>query len=96
MNQSRKAAVPKSKVRKKSDYIAPSRSAGATAVKQSAPSPQWYPYVMGALLVIGLLWIATYYIAGERFALMVSLGGWNFAIGFAFLIAGLLLAVRWR
>ena len=88
--------MPKSKVRKKSDYIAPNRAAGATAVKQAAPSPQWYPYVMGALLLIGLLWIATYYIAGERFSFMVHLSGWNFAIGFGFLVAGLLMGVRWR
>ena len=89
--------MPKSKVRKKTEYSAPSRaSGGASAIKATAASPQWYPYVMGLVLVVGLLWIATYYIAGDRIPIMVHLGAWNFAVGFAFLITGLLMSVRWR
>lgn len=89
--------MPKSKVRKKSEYVAPGRpGGGASALKHVAPSPQWYPYVMGAVLLIGLVWISTYYIAGDRIPAMVTLGGWNFAVGFAFLVVGLLMGVRWR
>ena len=34
--------------------------------------------------------------AGESVPLMSSLGSWNFAVGFAFLVVGLGMAVRWR
>lgn len=89
--------MPKSKVRKQNEYVAPSRSVGgASAVKQAAPSPQWYPIVFIAIMLFGLAWIAVYYIAGDRIPFMVSMGSWNFLVGFAALVIGLLLAARWR
>ncbi len=89
--------MPKSKVRKKTEYAVPSRSGGgATAIKAAAPSPQWYPFVFVAIMLFGLAWIAVYYIAGDRIPFMVSMGSWNFLVGFAALVIGLLLAARWR
>jgi hypothetical protein len=90
--------VPKSKVRKKTSYTPSPGSASATATggKLAKPSPRWYPGVMAAFLVIGLAWIVVYYMAGESVPLMSSLGSWNFAVGFGFLVVGLGLAVRWK
>jgi hypothetical protein len=90
--------VPKSKVRKKSAYTPPetvlqSRSAQARVAK---PSPRWFAPVMVALMLIGLLWIVVYYVAGDRIPLMVSLSAWNFAIGFGAMVAGLVMSMRWR
>jgi hypothetical protein len=86
--------VPKSKVRKKPD--APLRAPTATpAGRQLAPSPTWYPIVMAALLIIGLAWIVTYYIAPST-PLVTDLGAWNFAVGFGIMLLGLVMAVRWR
>jgi len=90
--------VPKSKVRKKSVYtppegVLPSRAARAKAAE---PSPRWYAIVMVALMLIGLLWIVVYYVAGDSIPLMVSLGAWNFAIGFGAMVAGLIMSMRWR
>ncbi|WP_138757175.1 cell division protein CrgA [Modestobacter altitudinis] len=90
--------MPKSKVRKKSVYtppegVLPSRAARARAVE---PSPRWYAVLMVALMLIGLLWIVVYYVAGDRIGFMVSLGAWNFAIGFGAMVAGLVLSMRWR
>jgi hypothetical protein len=94
--------VPKSKVRKKTSYqpspVAGPRG-GATssgATKIAKPSPPWYPVVMAAFLLIGLAYIVVYYMAAESIPFMNSLGSWNFAVGFGFLIVGLGLAVRWR
>ena len=42
---------------------------------------------MVALMVIGLLWIVVYYVAGDRIPFMVSLSAWNFAIGFGAMVA---------
>jgi hypothetical protein len=91
--------VPKSKVRKKTSY-SPSPATGpgssASSAKMMKPSPSWYPIVMAALLLIGLAYIVVYYMAGDSIPLMRSLGNWNFAVGFGFLIVGLGLAVGWR
>ena len=88
--------MPKSKVRKKSDYTPPSQVQGRSSIKQNAPSASWYPIVMIIVLLIGLAWISVYYIAGERVPVMSTLGSWNFAVGFGFMVAGLVMAVRWR
>ena len=90
--------MPKSKVRKKPSYAAPVAGAGTLTGtgKQVKPSPTWYPITMVALLVIGLAYIVVYYISGEDIPGMQDLGSWNFGVGFVFLIAGLIMAVRWR
>ena len=86
--------MPKSRVRKKPD--APLRApTAAPAGRQLAPSPSWYPIVMAALLLIGLAWIVTYYIAPNT-PLISDLGAWNFAVGFGIMLLGLGMAVRWR
>jgi hypothetical protein len=90
--------VPKSKVRKKTSYT-PSPAAmsgGAATGRLAKPSPRWYPGVMAGFLILGLAWIVVYYMAGESVPVMNSLGSWNFAVGFAFLVVGLGMAVRWR
>jgi Cell division protein CrgA len=90
--------VPKSRVRKKTVYTPPPEvmPSAATVRKKKGPSPTWYPALIGVLLVLGLAYIVTNYLAGDRVPVMKSLGGWNFAVGFGLLIAGLGLAVRWR
>jgi hypothetical protein len=96
-SEAREGEVPKSKVRKKSDYIAPSSlSSNTPTARQMAPSANWYPILMLVVLIIGLAWISVYYIAGERIPVMQDLGAWNFAVGFGFMVTGLLMAVRWR
>jgi len=90
--------VPKSKVRKKSVYtppvgVLPSRAAQARAAE---PSPRWYAVLMVALMVVGLLWIVVYYVAGDRIGFMTALSGWNFAIGFGAMVIGLVMSMRWR
>ena len=90
--------MPKSKVRKKSVYTPPegvlqSRSAAARAVQ---PSPRWYAPLMVTLMVLGLLWIVVYYVAGDRIPFMVSLSAWNLAIGFGAMVLGLVMSMRWR
>jgi uncharacterized BrkB/YihY/UPF0761 family membrane protein len=88
--------VPKSKVRKKSEYTPPSRVLAGSSAKQAAPSASWYPIAMVVVLVIGLAWISVYYIAGDRVPVMDTIGAGNFLVGFGFMIAGLIMAVRWR
>jgi cytochrome c biogenesis protein ResB len=89
--------VPKSKVRKKTEHVSKvSSSSLAPSVKALAPSPSWYPIVMVAVLVIGLAWIAVYYIAGDRVPVIQDIGAWNFMVAFGIMMVGLIMAVRWR
>lgn len=52
--------VPESKGRDKPTYTPP-RSANRPTQQ---PNPRWYAPVMVTLMVLGLLWVATYYISG--------------------------------
>ena len=82
--------MPKSRVRRKAVYSPPPRSARAKV------SPPWLAPVMVACLVIGLAWIALFYITNGTLAGMSALGDWNMVIGFALIIAGVVLATQWR
>jgi hypothetical protein len=87
--------VPKSKVRKKSVYTPP-EGAQSGQPRALQPSPRWYAPVMVALMLLGLLWIVVFYVAGDRIPFMASLDVWNFAIGFGLMVAGLIMSMRWR
>jgi predicted lipid-binding transport protein (Tim44 family) len=93
--------VPKSKVRKKPSVQA-SRSAAAAAAasapraKVAGPSSPTYIGIMLGLMLLGLFWLVVYYLWGGDIGFMASIGGWNFAIGFALMIAGLVMTMRWR
>ncbi len=90
--------MPKSKVRKKTDRVAkvPSSSSATPTARALAPSPTWYPIVMVGVLLVGLAWIAVYYIAGERVPVIKDIGAWNFMVAFGIMMVGLVMAVRWR
>ncbi|MFW3171537.1 cell division protein CrgA [Geodermatophilus sp. CPCC 206100] len=90
--------MPKSKVRKKSVYTPPSGTmpAGTPAARAVQPSPRWYAPLMVTLMVLGLLWIVVFYVAGDRIGFLSSIGPWNFAIGFGLMVAGLVMSMRWR
>jgi Cell division protein CrgA len=81
--------VPKSRVRKKAVYTPPPRSS------KSKVSPPWLAPTMVACLVIGLAWIATFYISGQNLPIS-ALSQWNLVIGFALIVGGVMLATRWR
>ena len=90
--------MPKSRVRKRAVYTPPTDvlPSSTRTARKKAPSPTWYPVVMLALMVLGLAYIAVYYLAGERVPVMRDIDAWNFAIGFGLMVSGLFMAVRWR
>ncbi|MGO9079399.1 MAG: cell division protein CrgA [Streptosporangiaceae bacterium] len=81
--------VPKSRVRSKAVYTPPPRSA------KSKVSPRWLAPFMVSCLVIGLAWIATFYISNESLPIS-AMGSWNLVVGFAFIISGVIASTRWH
>jgi hypothetical protein len=51
---------------------------------------------MLACLLIGLAWIALFYVTGGDTPLQSAIGNWNLAIGFALIIGGVMLSTKWR
>ncbi len=90
--------MPKSKVRKKSVYTPPQGALPSSGARTqvAAPSPRWYAPVMVTLMILGLVWIVVFYVAGQDIPFMASLNSWNFAIGFGAMVAGLVMSMRWR
>lgn len=89
--------MPVSKTRKKKQ----SRHEAAAAASAQTPvfiGPKpWLAPLMVSLLVIGLLWIVVFYLAGDRIGFMQSIGNLgNVLIGFGFIGAGFALSTKWR
>jgi len=47
-------------------------------------------------LLLGLAWIAVFYVTGGTLPGQRKLGDWNLVVGFVVIIAGLGLATKWR
>ncbi len=88
--------MPKSRVRKKTAvHVAPSDRRTPVKVK-AGPSHPVYLTVMFGVMLLGLTWLVVNYLAGDKIGIMADLGAWNFLIGFALLVIGLLMTMRWR
>jgi hypothetical protein len=81
--------VPKSRVRSKAVYTPPPRSAKAKV------SPRWLAPTMLASLIVGLVWIVTFYVSQQKLPIS-ALNSWNLVVGFAFLVGGVVLSTRWH
>jgi len=93
--------MPKSKVRKKSDFTVSEVSRTPGKVK-AGPSSVWFVALFCGLMLIGLIWLMVFQLAATGpdapsfLSWMAALGPWNYAVAFAFMISGLLLTMRWR
>ncbi len=83
--------MPKSRVRKKPVYTPPPSRSPKRAV-----SPPWLAPTMIACFVIGLIWISLYYVTQSDMPVIRTLGGWNLVGGFTLIVAGVVLATKWR
>ncbi|NLS10795.1 cell division protein CrgA [Nesterenkonia sp. MY13] len=57
--------------------------------------PTWYKVTMFGLMIIGLLWVITYYITSGQLPLSMA-GGWNIIIGFGVAMVGFFMTMKWR
>lgn len=84
--------MPESKGRSKASYTPPNRPPASA----QGPNPRWFVPVMLGLMIIGLLWVVTFYISGVHQYPVPQLGRWNLGIGFGFMLAGFMMTTRWR
>ncbi len=75
--------------RKTATYTSPT---GQQTIK---PNPRWFLPVLVGLLLLGLIWLVTFYITQGAFP-VEAWGNWNILIGFTFFVAGLIMSTRWR
>ncbi|GAA2945729.1 cell division protein CrgA [Streptomyces enissocaesilis] len=86
--------MPKSRIRKKSDFTPPPPAAKqATSIKLTNRS--WVAPVMLALFLIGLAWIVVFYVT-EGGLPVESLENWNIVVGFGFIAAGFGVSTQWK
>lgn len=62
---------------------------------QRIGNPAWFVPVMLGLMLIGLVWVVTFYITQEQYPVQ-SWGRWNLGGGFAFILAGFAMTTRWK
>jgi Cell division protein CrgA len=82
--------VPKSRVRSKAVYTPPPRSS------KSKVSPRWLVPTMLGCLLVGLIWIALFYVTSGSTPVQSAIGDWNVVVGFGFIITGVVLSTKWH
>lgn len=83
--------MPRSRRRNKDEFTPTGQSE-----KRPGASGRWVAPTMVTLLLLGLVWIVVYYIAGSDIPLMRDLGGWNLVIGMGLITGGFITATQWK
>jgi hypothetical protein len=67
---------------------------------EDLPNPVWFKPVMFGFMLLGLVWIITYYVTSAQFPLGAgtpfNLENWNILIGFGIAMVGFMMSTRWK
>ncbi|MGB7426147.1 MAG: cell division protein CrgA [Ornithinimicrobium sp.] len=63
--------------------------------KQSVGNPEWFVPVMSTLMIVGVLWVATFYISAGVLPIE-AIGYGNLGVGMGLIMAGFVMATRWK
>jgi hypothetical protein len=66
-----------------------------TSARHDTPNPVWFKPIMFGFMLIGLLWIITFYVSAAAFPIP-GIGASNILIGFGLMFVGFLMTTRWR
>lgn len=61
----------------------------------ASPTPLWYRVIMFSLMILGILWIMTFYISSSVYPIP-GIGSWNIVIGVGLMMVGMLMTTRWH
>ena len=87
--------MPESRSRSRRGFTPPPTS-DKTARRSRGAASRYIAPAMCTCWIIGLLWIVTFYVAGDRIGLLSSLGNWNLLIGMGLIALGFVFATRWE
>lgn len=88
-NPAKRDAAKRDSVRKTASYTS---TPGAQTIK---PNARWFVPAMVTVLLVGLAWLVTFYLSSGTYP-VTAWGYWNLGVGFAILVAGLIMSTRWR
>ena len=78
----------------------PKAPKAVTPNTQDSPNPAWFKPVMFGFMLLGLVWIITYYVTSAQFPLGAgtpwNLENWNILIGFGIAMVGFMMSTRWK
>ena len=78
----------------------PSKAAKSEGDAGESLNPVWFKPVMFGFMIVGLLWIITYYVTSAQFPLgagtPLNVGNWNILIGFGIAMVGFMMTTRWK
>ena len=84
--------MPESKGRAKPTHTPPPQR---RPKKATMANPPWFVPVMLGLMLVGLLWVVTFYITAGGYPIP-GINYWNLIIGFGLMISGFMMTTRWR
>ena len=64
------------------------------SIKGTKSNPRWFVPLFCILMVIGLIWVVTYYLTSTY--PIPNIGAWNLLIGFVIIMIGFLMTMWWR
>lgn len=89
--------MPISKRRKKDNLVPAETETKVSREPVNLDSPRWLAPAMVTFLVLGLLWVVVFYVAGNEISFMRDLGNLaNVGIGFGLMSIGFALSTRWK
>jgi hypothetical protein len=80
----------------------PSKTAKNQGDSGESLNPVWFKPVMFGFMIVGLIWIISYYVTSAQFPLgaalgpELNLGNWNILIGFGIAMVGFMMSTRWK
>ncbi len=71
-----------------------------TTNTEDQPNAAWFKPVMFGFMLLGLVWIITYYVTSAQYPLgagtPINLENWNILIGFGIAMVGFMMSTRWK
>ncbi|NAZ82836.1 cell division protein CrgA [Kineococcus sp. R8] len=58
-------------------------------------TPRWWIVTMLGLMVLGLVWVVTFYLSSSQYP-VPGWDNWNLLAGFGLIIVGFAMTTRWR
>lgn len=83
-----KAAAETSPLRSASEF-------GVGDLGEEESLPTWYKSTMFGLMIVGLLWLITWYVTSGQLPIG-AIGGWNIFVGFGVIMIGFFMTMKWK